>query len=354
MRLVEGQDPVGPTSPDIAAARWRVRHDMGALNPSERAAFDDWLATSRDHRAAWTRAEGVWALFDDVDDPHLHAMRGAALAASPAPSNWMRLAAGVALLALPAATLIAVRGSQGPTATAPAVAQAGPTPGTSFATRRGERLGITLQDGTAVTLNTDTAIEVAYKGAHRTVRLLRGQASFDVAKDARRPFVVHAAGREVMALGTVFDVRMDGRGLKVALVEGRIAVTDKRSPRAGAKPPTILRAGQAFTATGIAAGTVAAVDTQAALLWRDGLIALEDVTLAEAARELNRYSPRRIVVTDRRLAALRVSGVFRTGAPERFVRVIAEVLPVAAIPTAGGIEIVAPNDVDRSARAGEK
>jgi transmembrane sensor len=351
MRLGEGRDEAEPTSPDEAAARWRVRHDRGNPNASERSAFRAWLSASPDHVAAWTRAESVWALFDDVADPHLDAMRGTALSAVPQRPNWLRLAAGIVLLAAPAAALIAVQQSQSPEPDAAASVQASVTPGASFATRRGERLGITLQDGTAVTLNTDTAIELAFERTRRTVRLLRGQALFDVAKDVHRPFVVQAAGREVVALGTVFDVRMDSSGFKVALVEGHVAVTDRRSARLVVNAPTVLRAGQAFTARGGEAGSVASVDTQAALLWRDGLIELDDVTLAEAARELNRYSPRQIVVSDPQLASLRVSGVFRTGAPERFVRVIAEVFAVAAMPTARGIEIVRPATAGRPARA---
>jgi len=189
-----------------------------------------------------------------------------------------------------------------------------------------------------LTLDTDTAVDVLFAGAARQVRLVRGQALFDVAKDPSRPFTVVAGDRRITALGTKFDVSIDPAALKVVLVEGRVAVShDRPTPAAAA---VILRPGQKLTAPPGERGEVSPTDVQAATMWRHGMVSLEDVTLAEAVAVLNRYSTRRITIADPDVAALRVSGVFRTGAPDGFIASVAEVLPVTSRPVGDGLEII--------------
>src|SRR4029077_19161785 len=88
----------------------------------------------------------------------------------------------------------------------------------------GERSLLVLADGSKVTLNTASAVHADYTGPERRVTLVRGEAFFDVAKDHTRPFVVSAGSRNVIAVGTAFDVRLQDRRVRVTLVEGKVRV----------------------------------------------------------------------------------------------------------------------------------
>lgn len=351
MRL-SAQDPVRGMSPDEGAAYWRVRHDAGGMSAQEVAAFDAWRTGSAANARAWSRAEQVWDLFDVEADEHLQAMRSVALEAR-APRRWRspsRVAAALAGLAVSALLYLA----SGPAGLGPAVGLAAGTAshalasGHHYETARGERLNVTLADETILTLDTDTAVDVRFDRSRRSVHLRRGRALFDVAKDASRPFVVKAAEREVVAVGTVFDVSFHAATLKVLLVEGKVAV---RGPATQTTMRSVvLHPGEELVERQGGTARIAVVDAEAAILWRDGMISLRDVTLEEAVAQLNRYTPRQMTVRDPAVGALRVSGLFRIGAPERFVNSIAEILPVAARPAPWGLDIVARPSVEEPLR----
>ncbi len=95
-----------------------------------------------------------------------------------------------------------------------------------------------LPDGSRMTLDTDSEVDIAFAPERRNLRLVKGRAFFDVAHDAQRPFAVVADGREVEALGTRFDVRMDPGQVRVVLVEGRVSVKSANH----ASPTTLLKA----------------------------------------------------------------------------------------------------------------
>lgn len=153
---------------------------------------------------------------------------------------------------------------------------------------------------------------------------MKGQAFFDVKHDAARPFAVRAAGGEIVAVGTRFDVRLDPGSMRVVLVEGTVSVKSRNR----AAPKTVLHAGQQLVDRAGAAPVVSEADVDAALNWQRGFVTFDNDTLATAAAELNRYSKDQIVVADPRIAGLRVSGVFQAGDPLRFGRTLAQIHPV--------------------------
>jgi transmembrane sensor len=209
----------------------------------------------------------------------------------------------------------------------PAVASSARTTQRDYVTAKGERREIELPDGSTLSLNTDTAVEVEYSQARRLVHLRRGQAIFSVAHDAGRPFVVHAADRRVQATGTLFDVYLAQDRLQVVLAEGEVIVSGMDAASAGTSPVR-LAPGQAFVSRAGMADEVRAADVHRAFRWRDGFVEFNDETLAAAVAEMNRYSDHPATVLDERAAALRISGVFRTDRPEEFLSVIRELLPV--------------------------
>ena len=205
--------------------------------------------------------------------------------------------------------------------------------GETYHTALGERRVVALADGSVVTLNTRTRIQVAYADDQRRVRLQAGQASFAVVRDAARPFVVVAGTGSVRALGTEFDVyKTDAGQVIVTLLEGSVEVRPVADdPSAGAPAsqdavtasPVQLTPGDrvAIAARGDVSA-VARVDVKRAAAWRDGWVDLKDVPLSHAIREINRYSQTKLVLRDPSLADLRIGGVFRAGRTDGFVTLV--------------------------------
>src|SRR6218665_510159 len=222
--------------PVEAAAYWIVRQDRGDLTAAEQAEFHSWFEDPQNANAYACAARATDTFSADAgSDPHLKALWQSALELEPAPApqwrNMFALAAGLAILLAGAVLFLSLGRSPGwsPTnvvAEAPSqtsVQQAQATPN-EYVTGIGERRSIRLPDGTTVTLNTRSRLVVAFSSERRLVRLVQGQALFEVVRDRNRPFTVQAVDRQVTALGTVFEVRVDPGRVQVVLIEGRVVV----------------------------------------------------------------------------------------------------------------------------------
>lgn len=326
-------------SPAEAASHWYVRRDGRDLSAEEQAEFDDWMQQSPANAKQFARMVQAWNLYDGhEDEPGFAALRQEALAAPPAYGRRIWRFAGAGLVA---ASLVAGITLLAPTnrvadpvemASSGSTSIATPSTGSRLATRKGELRTVSLPDGSKVTLNTDSEVRVDFSAQRRIVHLLHGQALFEVAHDAARPFVVEAADRHVTALGTVFEVRLDPGRMAVTLVEGKVVV-DRQAASDAAQvrlTPTVLRPGEELVAELGAAQRVVTVDVDTKLRWREGFVEFADEPLDRAVAEINRYSDRPVLVADDRLAAQRISGVFRTGDPVRFVAIVGELLPIEA------------------------
>lgn len=333
-----------PADASEAADWWLARRALGSLSSRQEAAFQAWIAEPA-NRAAYDLAQG---LFDEAGsfaaEPEILGLRAQALEAPLHPRRSaapLRLAAGAVAAGLLLTGGLAWflgqdvaedRAASGATEAALHTAQ-------RYETRIGERREIRLDDGSMVSLNTGSLLEVAYTASRRDVRLLRGQALFQVAHNHAWPFVVTAADRQVTAVGTAFDVRIDGPQVKVVLVEGKVRVDPIHRQGLQRLIPQLaeadVAAGQELTAReGAPSVVVSAADVRRAVSWRWGQVVFRDDSLASAAAELNRYSETRILVTDPRIAALKVSGVFSTDRPENFVAAVTAFYPIRVERTA--------------------
>lgn len=326
-------------APAEAAARWLARLHSDEVTDADRAAFEEWRAASPRHAAAFEEAQAAWEVFAVADaDPHVRALGQAALAARPERPR-LTLWAVAASLVLVAGVGLQIA-SRLPTGTDLASLERLGVP--DYITEKGERRSVRLPDGTSVTLNTDTRIDVAYGPAARLVTMSGGQAFFDVAKDPDRPFIVNAGGQRITALGTAFDVRLEGGIFEVLLVEGEIAVEHdvkghdvkgdglKGDAQTVAAPlPLVMTAGQELIVSAGAIEHNVVEDIDRVLRWRDGFVEFQDENLAAAVAEFNRYAVHPILIKDPRVAALRVTGVFRTDRPEHFVEAMGELHPIA-------------------------
>lgn len=165
---------------------------------------------------------------------------------------------------------------------------------------------VTLADGTKVELNTGTAIDVDYESGLRRVRLLRGEAFFDVVHNPRRKFVVNAGSGDVTVLGTAFSVRRSSDGAEVIVQRGKVRV------RSGSDVVDILPNQSVAYANGHE-GPIANVDADTALAWSRGRLVFENKPLGEVIASIDRYYPGLLILTNRRAAARRVNAVVDLG-----------------------------------------
>jgi len=340
----------------IAAADWALRHEQGALGAAEEQRFADWLAADPGHVAAYEDA--VWAL--EATARHagagelLDLRRAALMARGSRPMHRWRWAGGAGLaatLAIGGATWIATPRPTPSVAmhvdppSAPRLAKAAPPRlparrgGGHYRTGIGERSSITLPDGSVATLDSDSAMDVAFTARERGVHLMRGQALFTVAHGRPLPFRVYARDDRITAVGTAFNVRIDGAAVKVAMVQGRVHVRVGPAASDSAVDDAtdlVLVAGETLRTGDAAQPMVGRVDTARVASWTSGLLVFDDTRLADAVAEINRYTTRPIAIADAAVGDYRISGVFRSNDPDRFARACADIFPVEVARTPGG------------------
>ena len=192
----------------------------------------------------------------------------------------------------------------------------------TYTTDIGENRSITLADGSTVDLNARSKLRVEFSKGERDVELLEGQALFEVAHDASRPFVVRSGGAQVRAVGTQFDVYRGSAGTTVTVVEGRVAVAERAAPAdSGA---TFVSAGEQVTVTAQAITPPKHTDVVAATAWTQHRLIFDATPLAEVVEHFNRYNTRQLIIDDPELAAFHVSGVYASTDPSSLIRFLRE------------------------------
>ena len=294
------------------AADWIAERDRcGGHLPAERAAaLAAWLAASTAHRVAFLRLDAAWQRAD-----RLRALQSATPLATSSASRggvrqWFarpmvqRAAVGLSLCVLVAAvgtSLMYKQTSQ------------------TYMTEHGQRESIILADGSQLTLNTATKLRTAVNKQARQVWLDRGEAYFDIAHDPQHPFIIHAGKQTVTVLGTKFSLYRDGDRLRVAVVEGRVQVQGGEQSR-----PALLTRNHAAVADAgnVLVTTESSQQLSASLGWLQGKLVFNDVSLAEAARQFNRYGHKQLVIKDEAAAHISIGGVFDAANVEAFARLL--------------------------------
>lgn len=209
-----------------------------------------------------------------------------------------------------------------------------------YRTAIGEERAFRLADGSTVQLNTDSAIEVALQNDQRFVRMLKGEAHFDVAHNPARPFIVKAGDSTLRAVGTAFNVRLRPELTELTVIEGRVAVRDS-----GAATRTVA----AGSAAAIRGGTVAVTQLAKTQLiqrtgWQTGVIHFDGETLDQAVAEFNRYRRTPIVIGDPQIASIRIGGTFKPGNSEQFVSALKLSFGIRSVGDNGASIILLPDD----------
>lgn len=187
-----------------------------------------------------------------------------------------------------------------------------------YRTALGETRTVRLADGSLIHLNTNSSVEVALRDDIRSIKLLKGEARFDVAHDAKRPFIVDADGTRVRAVGTMFNVRLRPDVTELTVIEGIVAVRNGDSA---------VRRIESGRSAAVRSGSIAVTHLEPAkikqrIAWQDGMVEFEGDTLAQAVEEFNRYRATPMVIGDPAIASLRVGGAFRLDRSQDFVQAL--------------------------------
>ena len=345
------------------AAAWsdRLRHRGG--DPALRADFERWYAAHPAHAEAFIRIDRAHGL--------ARAAAGTPAVAALEREMMQRLSRrrrrqwGQRSLALAASlllmTTVGLLAAGGNGFTRQAVQQL-PTQARHllageryFHTAIGEHRAIALADGSTLTLNTGSRAVVRYGDGLRRVWLQTGQALFEVAKDADRPFVVTVRNRTITALGTAFDVRLTTHDLAVTLIEGKVEVAEVAvaaaegaadappltshpaeggavTPHPSRLTPHVLSPGQQLLiAVANPQPLLRDADIKRTTSWRNGQLIFREDRLADAIDEINRYSNRKVELADPALGDLRVSGIVNTGNTAVFVETMVNYYPLRVL-----------------------
>jgi transmembrane sensor len=288
------------------AARFIARMDTGDWSDADEGMLQAWLDEDPMRQGLLLQMQAQWLALTPtaagaeqiIEEEHEEPESGA--------PNWGRRGVLAGLAASAALVFGAVRWGESPS---------------EYATRLGEIRRLPLSDGSVMTINSGSNLTVAMAKQARQVELTQGEAWFEVAKDAHRPFVVAAGNVRVQAVGTAFSVRRRETGVEVQVTEGVVETwaDGDRSlhMRLVAGDRAMI---SAHAVLDYETGISSSVDR--ALAWRSGMIDLNGRTLADAADEFNRYNPRQIIIADPRVAHEEIDGLFRINDPEGFAEAV--------------------------------
>lgn len=312
------------------ASLWIVRLHGPQRSPALEAGFREWLAADPENAREFERVTEMWDVAGGLVPAGLPRLNQFS-----EPRRSLPLARAAAVLVACTAVAFGAYRFWG-----------GAEP--SYLTSIGEQRSVRLDDGTRVALNSMSRIQVSYSANERRVTLEAGEAIFEVARDAKRPFVVAAGDRIVTALGTSFVVRYEKNRTAVTLLDGKVSVAPlpRKTPAqttahtaASANDVQILNPGQRLT---VATGQSTQLDTprmDALTAWRRGEVVLDRTPLADAIAEMNRYDTTQLTIDDAQLGELRVSGVYKTGDSASFARAAARMLDLTVTEEPGQIRL---------------
>ncbi len=316
------------------AAEWIARLKDPDVSLDDRRRFVRWLKQSPVHVAEYLKVAGIHG---DLRRAHL-----SMVFADDAASNVVALFARGSERSAARSTFASVRWKAAAAAVACGlgallflVARTG-WHERSIETEVGEWQAVTLADGSELQLGPDTRLTFDLDDSQRSIRLVRGEAYFKVASDAKRPFVVEAHAFSIRDIGTEFAVSRRKDELIVTVSEGAVRVAPSvksAQSRAGDDLPSELsvpiNADFQLRIVDTWPVTPSRIDVRYALAWRDRQLMFQaGDTLADAVEEFNLRNRVQLRL-DMRAAALPVRGSFDASDPVAFAQTVDKTSPVA-------------------------
>jgi len=326
---------------ECEAADWIAASESSAWNEARQAQLEAWLAASTANRVAYLRLLNAWQRADRLQvlrNQTAFGATGTSVAVAPrrglreALAQWLtaqnRWTLGGGVIA--SLVLVGFFGAR--------LVEPPPEQGTVHATVRGQQAAVTLEDGSRITLNTDTRLRVELADRERRVRLEGGEAYFEVAHDAERPFVVEVGRQRVTVLGTKFTVRRDADRLRVLVIEGRVQVTAASGATALLKTADTVEA----TPNSLQLQHESPQAIKDLTGWLQGRLKLDGMTLEQAAAEFNRYNRRQLHISDAQVGAIQIGGTFDATNVEEFARLLRRGFGLNVVEQRDVIEVGAP------------
>lgn len=334
---------------DDQAASWFAYLRSGHDTEAGRRDFIVWLGEDHAHGLAYQAVKDAFEALACVDRVEERLAGAEASVTQPMPrrirstrstfSSW-RIAAAAAVAVIVGSGVLGAGLFSGLRSGESEQVQLAPTERLVLQTGIGEVETVSLADGSAVTLSGDTQIEVRL-GETRDVTLASGQAFFEVAHDAARPFTVSAGAAEVRVLGTSFDVRHGAEAVIVSVTEGRVRLSPTASAAEGSAPPVFLTPSRQAVMFNDGQVRRGAFDAQKTLAWRQRRFFFEDASLCELMIDVNRFSEKPVSAFAADPCALRVSASFHSDQIDQTLEAVADSLGLDLIRTSDRLLLVA-------------
>lgn len=343
-RIVEGPEHNSPEHDSVLqeAAQWSLELSSGDI-PAERIGqWQQWLAASEAHRAAFDRIQSTWSAVDryatgsvawpsdaevasDAYDGSVSVSDWRARVATKRASRrrpWLTVALIAAAAALVALAVLPVMRSM----------QVAPPVVTVVETASGETRDVPLSDGSIVSAGAQSMLWATLTRDSREVTLERGEAFFRVAKDPARPFVVKVGATTVAAVGTAFNVRRAGERVVVGVAEGTVKVDVQAHQQRTVVRTARLTVGQQLSIDGAdGSASIQVVDASGVAAWREGLRQYRNEPLRSVVADLTRYSTRDIVIANPQVAELRITGTVFASDVDSWLKSLETALPVRVV-----------------------
>ncbi|MDO9104635.1 MAG: FecR family protein [Methylovulum sp.] len=306
--------PQMPSSSDDAVAEqamvWFVRLRSDSASEQQQAQFVAWLAADPAHQQAYRELETFWA-HPDFTELLGEAKLSAALTKSKSHDRWHI----PVLLAMAASVLLMV-------CIHPPNLYCWQA---DYCTAVGETHTVSLMDGSQVTLNSDTALNVAYLDNVRHIELDHGEAYFSVQRNPLKPFVVASHYATIRVLGTRFLVRQNPHSDTVTVISGVVEVSGRT------QAPTKLLANEQISVGMQTHDSFRQAAASNAAAWLKGHALFDNVPLPDVLVELNRYRHGAIVLSNSKLNGLKVSGRFDITDTDYALQALQETLPIRIV-----------------------
>lgn len=304
---------------------WLALMHSGDATDADRARFEAWLSADPRHQRVYDGLQLLWRDISSLSQlKELEPVPPRAAVRARAARRWVPLAAAAAVVGL----AVAIFWTQPQLVSEPATTAAVHTE--EHETKLGEVRAIHLSDGSTLTLGAHTHVIVQFGEGERRVRLARGEAYFDVAKDPSRPFYVTAPATAVRVVGTRFDVRVGESHVRVAVDEGVVAVNNRPAALTRGQRVDVLPDGALTSVTQVDGSEVAA--------WREGRLIYDGATLSEVVADLARYRAN-VTLNSEEVGKLRVTAGLRVEQIDQFVDRLPDILPVRVNRTSDAITI---------------
>jgi len=307
---------------DDEAAIWLVRLDDGNLSAQLRKELKAWLAVDERHQIALKAMADIWNDMDEIlmmindEDSSKNVSLWPILTPIFKP---VMLAASISFLTLFIWLAMPLNVQKN-----------------SYATVVGQQMDATFDDGSVIRLNTNSHIETEFSDEKRIIKLIKGEALFDVAHDPNRPFIVYAGDRLVQAIGTKFVVHLNTENIQVTVTDGKVKMskvalhrklTDIKeldSSRVQTDDVYITKGEKVLVSSNQAPQLthIKAENIKRDLSWLNGKLIFENEELFDVIEEVNRYVDIDIVLKDPSLHKIRISGRFDVGDSEALIEAL--------------------------------